>query len=198
MTRQKLALLDFDGTLTKKDTLFEIIRFVHGKRNLYAGLCRLSPYLLLYKSGMIPNWKAKEKVLTHFFGNMPYDLFQKKCEQFARERLPALVRKNALDVLRQFNDEDVKVIIVSASAENWVLPWCIAQKFECVATRLETKNGKITGKISGKNCYGIEKVNRIRQAIDLSEYKTICVYGDSKGDKPMLALATHAHYRAFH
>lgn len=47
------------------------------------------------------------------------------------------------------------------------------------------------------NCHGIEKVNRIRNAVDLSNYDDIYAYGDSKGDSGMLDLATRRFYRSF-
>jgi phosphoserine phosphatase len=37
------------------------------------------------------------------------------------------------------------------------------------ATKLEVEAGKITGRIAGMNCHGIEKVNRIPDAVDLSK-----------------------------
>jgi hypothetical protein len=47
------------------------------------------------------------------------------------------------------------------------------------------------------NCYGQEKVTRICAELDLSEYNSIYAYGDSSGDKPMLALADKAFYKPF-
>ena len=66
-----------------------------------------------------------------------------------------------------------------------------------LATELEITEGKITGKLRGKNCHGEEKVARIKAAYDLSKFENIFCYGDSEGDKPMLALATQAHYKPF-
>jgi phosphatidylglycerophosphatase C len=62
---------------------------------------------------------------------------------------------------------------------------------------LEVKNGVVTGKIDGKNCNGKEKAKRIKQAINLNEYDSIYAYGDSAGDKQMLALATYTYYKNF-
>lgn len=197
MIGQQLALFDLDGTLTRKDTLWEIIKFFHGKLHFYAGIIRLAPFLFLFKIGFLPNWKTKEKLLTYFFGGMSAKLFQEKCDQFSSEILPLLLRKDGIQALEKFKHEGAHIIIVSASAENWLLPWCEKEKIDCIATKLEVKNDKITGRIAGKNCHGTEKVNRIYQTIDLSKYTAICAYGDSQGDLPMLKLATHANYKAF-
>lgn len=186
-----------DGTLTRRDTFFEIIKYIHGTHRFYAGLLLLSPYLFLYMIGVMSNWKAKEKVLAFFFGGMPYVAFQQKCDRFAMDKLPDLLRSDAMRTLKDLKKLDTDILVVSASAENWLSPWCESLGMTCIATKLEIKDGKLTGKIAGNNCNGTEKVNRIQQSIDLSAYETICCYGDSKGDLPMLKLATHAYYKIF-
>ncbi len=41
-TLSTIAFFDFDGTITRKDTLFEIIRYQKGPLALYAGMLLLS------------------------------------------------------------------------------------------------------------------------------------------------------------
>ena len=62
-----LVLLDFDGTITTRDTLIEFVRFYRGSRNYWLGMAMLSPMLALYALKILPNWKAKQYFLTHFF-----------------------------------------------------------------------------------------------------------------------------------
>lgn len=193
----KLALFDFDGTLTRKDSLFELIKFIHGKKHFYKGLLILSPYLFLFQLKVIPNWKAKEKVLTYFFKGMSLDIFQNYCNRFASEIIPVLLREDAMWALKQFKDHGTRIVIVTASAENWVMPWCSMENIACIATHLEIKDGRVTGKIEGQNCHGKEKVNRIKKTIDLSKYNKIYAFGDSKGDLQMLQLATNPYYKSF-
>ena len=90
-----------------------------------------------------------------------------------------------------------EVVIVSASAENWLQQWCSVHQLQLMGTRLEIKNDLVTGKIENLNCHGKEKVNRINAAFDLSQYSEIYCYGDTKGDKPMLELATFSFYKPF-
>lgn len=194
---QALALFDFDGTLTWKDTLIELIKFIHGKQHFYTGILKLAPYLFLFKIKVLPNWKVKEKVLIHFFKGMPYDLFQDHCNRFAMEIIPTLMRKDALTALEKLQSMGTRIIIVSASSENWILPWSNHLKIECIASKMEIEGGALTGKLSGKNCYGTEKVSRIKETTDLSKYSVIYAFGDSKGDLPMLKLATKPFYRTF-
>jgi len=90
-----------------------------------------------------------------------------------------------------------EIVIVSASAENWIQQWCRQHQLQLIATRLEIKNDRMTGRILGRNCYGQEKESRITSSYNLSQYDEIYCYGDTKGDKPMLSLATFSFYRPF-
>ncbi|RPE08211.1 HAD family hydrolase [Chitinophaga lutea] len=192
-----IAFFDFDGTITRKDTLFEIIRFQKGATALYAGMAVLSPLLVLFKLKAISNQRMKEIVLTFFFRNTPHDEFQRQCTAFCRERLPALLRPKALNALAWHKAEGHIVYIVTASAENWVAPWSNSLGIPCLGSRLAVNDGRITGLLHGRNCNGDEKVCRIKEAVHLTTFHTIYAYGDSSGDKEMLALAQHKAYRAF-
>ena len=63
----RIAVFDFDGTVTTKDTLLEFIKFVRGPVSFYAGFLRYAPQLLAYKLGLYPNWKVKQQIFSHFF-----------------------------------------------------------------------------------------------------------------------------------
>lgn len=196
MTRT-IAFFDFDGTITRKDTLFEIIRFQKGSRALYLGLIKLSPWLIAMKLRMISNAVTKEKMLTFFFKGTPLHNFQEQCNRFIENQLPSLIRPGALREINKHKQSNTTVVVVTASAENWVEGWCRQNGIICIATKLEVRENKITGKINGRNCNGIEKVNRIKACFQLDRYDTIIVYGDTKGDKEMLSLATFAYYKPF-
>ena len=192
-----IAFFDFDGTITHRDTLFEIIRFQKGEGALYAGLLLLAPALVTMKLKLISKQKGKELVLRHFFGNMPIEEFRDKCAAFCRDRLPALIRENALKEIKQHISKGHRVVVVTASGQEWVKPWCDCQGIECIGTQLEILDAKVTGRIQGVNCNGEEKVRRIRQQFDLPVFGDIYAYGDTNGDKPMLQLATFGFFRKF-
>ncbi|WP_333863479.1 HAD family hydrolase, partial [Chitinophaga sp.] len=97
--KQAIAFFDFDGTITRKDTLFEIIRFQKGAAALYAGMAVLSPLLVLFKLKMISNQRMKEIVLRFYFKNTSLAVFQERCDAFCRERLPSLLRPRAVNAI---------------------------------------------------------------------------------------------------
>ncbi len=192
---QTLVLLDFDGTVTTKDTLIEFVRFYRGHAGYWFGMLMLAPIMVLFKIGLIPNWKAKQYFLAHYFKGEKISDFNSRCAAFASEILPHLIRPGAIKAIEEYRRENATIAVVSASAENWVRPWCDQQGIVCLSTRLEVKKGLLTGNLDGRNCYGDEKVCRIKDNFDLAAFRKVIAFGDSSGDKEMLALAHQSHYK---
>lgn len=192
-----IAFFDFDGTITTSDSLAAFIRYKQGSYGFLAGLIPVLPSILGFKAGLVNRQVAKEKLMTKFFAGTPEATFRSLAASFVREKIPSIIRPKAMEKLAWHQQEGHEVVIVSASPTHWVEPWCKAHGFICMSTELETVDGKITGKIRGLNCHGEEKVRRIKEQFDLSEYSSIYAYGDSRGDEPMLALATFSYYKPF-
>lgn len=192
-----LVLFDFDGTLTTRDTLFEFCRFIVGNVRFILGLIFLSPVLVLQRLKLVSAQRAKESFLTYFIGGTEEEHFNNKCLEFVHAKLPALIRPAAHNAIAEYKQLNASVFIVSASPQNWIEPWATALGIGVIATRLQVVDGVITGKIAGKNCNGIEKVNRLGREVDLKDYATIIAYGDSSGDKYMLQLAHQKFFKPF-
>lgn len=195
---KQIAFFDFDGTITTKDTLLEFIKFSKGNTAFYKGFLFNSHWLLAFKAKLISNQAAKEKILAWFFKGMTEKDFVNVCQAFAKEKIPALIKASAQKAIDDFKKAGTEVVIVSASPENWLRYWTSENNLKLIATELEIIDGKLTGKIKGKNCHGEEKVNRIRNQFDLNSFDKIFAYGDSSGDKPMLALAHESFMKYFH
>ncbi len=192
-----LVLLDFDGTLTTKNSLADFIQFTLSRQKYYFGLFILSPILLAYKLELTPNYIAKEKLISYYFKNWKADYFQNCADRYSIDQLDNIIRPKAMERITWHQEQGHKIVIVSASMECWLKKWCVKQKIELIGTRLEVQNGKLTGRFATKNCYGIEKVNRIKEQYNLSEYSAIYAYGDSLGDKEMLSIANKRYYKHF-
>lgn len=192
-----LALFDFDGTITRKDTFIEFIKFTHTTGQFWLGMFLYSPVLVAYKLKWIPNYKAKMQVFNHFFGNWEYEKFKRLGDDFCKNELPSILKQSALDKIKYHQQENHRIILVTASPKEWVLPWCKEMGIELISTEIEVVDQKITGKLATLNCYGPEKANRIKSHLNIEEFSNIYAYGDSEGDKEMLALAQHPHYKYF-
>jgi phosphatidylglycerophosphatase C len=194
---QTIAFFDFDGTITTKDTLLEFIKYSRGTFNFYTGFALNSPWLIAMKLKLISNQTAKERILSWFFRGADANAFQQQCDGFATKILPVLLRPKALREIESLRQANAIVVIVSASPENWIRHWAGSNGLNLIATRLQLRENKLTGKILDRNCYGNEKVTRIQAEYQLPDYTTIHAYGDSSGDKPMLQLANKAFYKPF-
>jgi phosphatidylglycerophosphatase C len=195
--QKRIAFFDFDGTITTKDTLLELIRFDKGPLRLILGFLLNSPWLIAYKIRLISNQAAKERILRHFFGGISQEGFDRRCNSFATGRLPSLIRPKAIREIEKLKEAGAEVFVVSASPGNWIRPWTDQLQVQLIATRLATRNEKITGKIVEKNCYGREKVRRIQEVVDLRDYDEIYAYGDTDADRPMMQLATISFFKPF-
>ena len=142
MSGKKIAFFDFDGTITTKDTLLEIIKFQKGKVAFYTGFLLNTPWLIAYKLNLIPNDQAKQKILTYFFARDGMNqVFQEKCDLFAEKKLPELIRPAALTEIEQLRTQGFEIVVVSASAGNWIRNWTNSLSLKLIATKLEVKNG---------------------------------------------------------
>lgn len=192
-----IAFFDFDGTVTIKDTFLEFIKYSNGQWGFYSGFALHAPVLIAYKLKLISNQRAKEIMMRYYFGKMPLEDFNALCERFNREIMPGLIRKKALKEINKFKASGAEVVIVSASPENWIINWSISLGVKLIATKMTVANNRLTGRINGRNCYGEEKVRRIREIFDVSSFSSVYCYGDTPGDKPMLALGNFRFYKPF-
>lgn len=192
-----IAAFDFDGTLTTKDTLFDFITFCFGKPKLAMGMFKILPVLLSYKAGLMSNEKAKEIMFAHFFKGITSEQFTRFCESYA-PRISQIVNPVALEKFKWHQAQGHTVVIVSASIEDWIIPWAMQQGVHLlIGTKVIIEKGVVSGKFESRNCYGQEKVNRLLSHYPKKEEFILYAYGDSSGDKELLALADHAFFRKF-
>lgn len=193
--KRRVAVFDFDGTLTTRDSLLEFIRYASGEWSFYVGFLRYSPILILMKLHIYPNWKAKQLVFAHFFKGWDYSRFLSVCESFAT-LYGKIGNKKTETILKQHAQQGDTVYVISASVDDWVRPCCtkIANVI-VLGTKIEIDgNGILTGRFLTKNCYGQEKVNRLLEVEpNRSEYE-LFAYGDSRGDKEIIEFADYGKY----
>lgn len=184
-----LALFDFDGTLSKKDSLGEFLKFSVNRKKYIISMIRFTPYFLMWQLKIMRNDIAKERLFEIFFSKIDEKTLKEKAKEFSITKLDTIINHDRIKLLKEHQANGDRVIVVSASMECWLEPWCKMQGVELLSTKLEFKNGIFSGKFSTPNCHGKEKENRIKEHLDLKDYETIYAYGDSTGDDYMLALA---------
>ena len=186
----RIVAFDFDGTLTTRDTLIAFIRYACGTPRFLLGFLLHAPLLVLMKLRLYSNGKAKQRLFTWFFRGMPFESFDALCQSFARTHRH-LLRPETVRLLEQALTEGAEVLVVSASIDNWVQPFF--PTVTVLGTQIEVIDGRLTGHFLTPNCYGQEKVRRILALHpDRSSYR-LTAYGDSRGDRELLAFADEAH-----
>jgi len=192
-----VAAFDFDGTLTHRDTLLPFLLHVFGVVTVARHSFSLLPTLTGYGLGLIDNSAAKERVLVSFLSGKRKDELHRLGERFAAIVLPGLIRQESLQRFAWHKQQGHRCIVVTASLDLYVRPWAMKSGFDdVIATGLETReDGRVTGKLSGANCYGIEKVRRMDALLGDRENYDLYAYGDSRGDSELLKNADYAYYR---
>ena len=193
----RIAFFDFDGTITTDDSLIKFIRYVVGDAKFIGGMTFLFPMLTAYKLKLITNHKAKQYILSYFFKGMSEKKFIKVANEYSLKHIKTILRPKAMKKIAWHKEQGHKVVVVSASIESWVKPWCDENDLDTIATKIEIKDSIITGKFLTNNCYGMEKANRVKEAYTLSDYGYIYAYGDTRGDKELLELSDESFYKPF-
>ena len=194
---KNIAFFDFDGTITTKDSLFVFVKFAVGKWRFYKGLVARCWILFGYMLGLCSNTYAKQSLMRYFFKGYSAREFALLCENF-QTTLCGILRIKKMKKIAWHKDRGDIVVVVSATFEEYLKPFCQNLGLECLATRLEVVDGVLSGKFGTPNCYGEQKAVRIRASYDIVQYEEIYAYGDSKGDLAMLALATQRFYKKFY
>ena len=194
---KQLFAFDFDGTLTTRDTLIAFIRYACGTPRFLLGFLLHAPLLVLMKLRLYSNGKTKQRLFTWFFQGMSIETFDALCQSFALSHRH-LLRPDTVRLLQQALSEGTEVLVVSASIDNWVQPFFSTfhlppSTCHVLCTQIEVIDGRLTGRFLTPNCYGQEKVRRILALHpDRSTYH-LTAYGDSRGDRELLAFADEAH-----
>ena len=203
---KRVFAFDFDGTLTTRDTLIAFIHYACGTPRFLLGFLLHAPLLVLMKLRLYSNGKTKQRLFTWFFQGMSIETFDALCQSFALSHRH-LLRPDTVRLLQQALSEGAEVLVVSASIDNWVRPFFTENQGDrsrdsgqnhgpvpmILGTQIEVIDGRLTGRFLTPNCYGQEKVRRILALHpDRSTYH-LTAYGDSRGDRELLAFADEAH-----
>lgn len=174
-----MNLYDFDDTIYDGDTNKDIIKFFIKKFpfKVMRSLMKAKKLNKLYLKGEVEFERVKEVMLGFLFEIDNIEMYIKRFVNKNIKKIKPWYLKNKSD-----ND-----IIVSASYEIWLRPFCDKLKIKyLIATKTNSE-----GKIVGKNCKGVEKVNKIKY--HLPNAKFVNSYSDSSSDIPMLELSKNAY-----
>lgn len=193
-----LAVFDFDGTLTTRDSFFDFVAWRRPRAGLAWDLAATSPLVLLYAARLVGNEAHKMALFSRRFAGADHGQFAALSRDYSAQRVPGLLRAAAVERLLHHRRLGHRVAIVSASFGDWIQPWADTVGVEAViASRPEVAAGRLTGRMQGANCHGPEKLRRLLELYpDRGAYR-LHAYGDSRGDQALLEAADHGYYRRF-
>ena len=186
-----IAAFDFDGTLVPGDSLPRYLSLLIGRRRFASVLSAAGPamvagYRLAGRDG------AKAALLLRAVAGIEAERAVEVGESFATV-LAGQIRPSMAERIAWHRDEGHNLVLVSASLGLYLKPFGRLTGFdEVIATALEVdSDGRLTGRILGANVRAEQKAVLLRELIG-DEPAILWAYGDSRGDREMLAMADHA------
>ena len=197
--KRVVAAFYFDCTLTERDTFLPFLRHCCGAGRVGKALTRCFLPWIRYSLGLAERQEVKESMLTHTLFGQEEAMLEAWSRSFVAEEIPKYLKKEGMERLKWHQDQGHETVLVSASFRSYLQPWAEQMGMKAVlSSEIEVIDGRVTGKLAGRNCRGPEKVNRLEAWLGDRRDCTLYAYGDSDGDTAMLAYADHPYLRKFH
>lgn len=190
----QLALFDFDHTITTCDTYARFLRRVATPAQQARARWSVGPWLLGFKAGVVSGAALRTRVTRLVFHQRDAAEIGEHAAQYARDHLPGVLRPDVMQRIAWHQQQGHDIVVVSGSLDLYLRPWCEQHGLALICNRLESVEGRLTGRYAGGD-RGAFKAADIRARYDVAAYQRVHAYGDSREDRPMLALAHERWYR---
>jgi phosphatidylglycerophosphatase C len=196
VTTTVVAAFDFDGTLTRSDSVVPFLQLVAGRRALATGLARRGHRVA---AALAHRDRDRLRALATeiAFVDVSIATVESQARAYGRDLAENGLRADTVERLAWHVGQGHRVVIVSASYEQYVR--VVGERLGVsgvVATRLEVgSDGRCTGRLDGRNCRAAEKLRRLdiwlaEQGLARAEVE-LWAYGDTSGDRELLDAAQH-------
>ena len=193
-----LALFDLDNTLLSGDSDYEWAQFLieRGVLERTEYEAKNDRFFLQYKAGRLDIHEFLEFQLAPL-ARHPREKLEEWHGEFMRTKVLPLIRLKGRELVqRHLRDKHLCAIVTST---NTFITAPIAREFgvdHLLATELELRDGRFTGKPSGTPCFRQGKVTRLAewlggQGRTLASFSASWFYSDSQNDLPLLERVTH-------
>lgn len=189
-----IAIFDLDYTLTKKGTWGRfVVQNVKFKPWLWLPLAISAGVTQWrYKQGHFPRIRVKQAMMRWSMVGKSRAYMESLAEEFAENEVAHGLRPGAIKALEEHRANGDIIMIASAAVDLIVGP--IASRLNVehwVATDMKWEGGKLSPNFASKNCYGPEKLERVKQLfaqnLGLKQNNTlITMYSDSYSDIDIL------------
>jgi len=193
--RPVVAAFDVDGTLTTRDCVVPFLQRLSGRARLAA---RVAARPLAVTSAAIRRDRDRFKAvaLRAAFAGRASAAVDALGATFAEHVHGSWLRPDTPRRLAWHQAEGHRIVLVSASLGAYLHPLggLLGVDDVLCTEAVVGDDGRCTGAMVGANCRGPEKVRRLRSWMDEQDLggATLWAYGDSAGDRELLASADQA------
>jgi len=190
-----VAAFDVDGTLTTHDSVVPFLK-LFARRPLVLGRALAQLPAVAVALATRDRDRLRAAATRAVFTGVRFADVEAAGQLFAEELAAGRLRADTPGRLRWHVEQGHRVVLVSASYDVYLHGLAAALGAEAVlSTRLSVGDGVCTGLLDGANCRGPEKVARLHawlaeQGLTRADI-TLWAYGDSNGDRELLAEADH-------
>jgi len=180
------ALFDVDGTLTRGDTFIPFLRRVAGSRVVASAFGRV---IIATLTGITGSRQDVKEMLTATLSGRTATEVETAGREHAQWIFQHYLRRSIAKRLAEHRAHGSLVILVSASLRPYIAPLGeLLGAHDVVCTDLEMRDSTVTGRLSGVNCRGREKVTQVAKRFG-DIWPQSVAYGNGKGDRAMLEAA---------
>jgi phosphatidylglycerophosphatase C len=190
-----VAAFDVDGTLTTRDCVVPFLRRLSGRRGIVAALLR-QPLRSVAAVVRRDRDTLKEVVVGGVYRGRSVTAVNAEGRRFAAHVAAHWMRGDTLARLRWHQANGHRTVLVSASMINYLASLAELLEIDAVlATEVVAGSDQFGGELLGGNCRAEMKRERLsswmaEQGIVNAQ---VWAYGDSRGDREMLAMAARPH-----
>ncbi len=194
----EIALFDLDNTLLSGDSDYEWAQYLIERgvleRGEYEG--RNDLFFRQYKAGRLDIHEFLDFQLAPL-ASYPRAKLNEWHAEFMRSKVQPMIRAKGMELVQRHLREGHLCAILTSTNAFITAP--IARAFgvdHLLATELEVRDGRFTGKPSGTPCFRQGKVTRLAEWLGergrtLASFAASWFYSDSHNDLPLLERVTH-------
>lgn len=195
--QRPIVAFDFDGTLSVRDSFNAFLAWRVSGLRFVSGLLKLAPAGSRYLFNRDRN-ALKASAVSEFLTGVTRNQLETEAKAFCDAVWDRFMRPDALESWAEWGDRGALRVIVTASPETTISPF--AERLgadRLIGTRLRFDGqDRVEPGFVGINCRGPEKVRRLEEAFG-PDLRLVAAYGDTSGDREMLARAAAPGYRVF-
>lgn len=183
-----VAAFDFDGTISKHDAVVSFSLLLLGRPRLALTFALNAHHGAAALRDRNKRDVFKAALARAAFKDRSVEEVEGIALQFADQHMSTL-RESMLERIEWHRDKGHRIVLASASFEQYLQPIAIQLKIDhVIGTRLEIRDGVYTGELDGPNMRSRAKANAVRSFAGDEE---LWAYGNSSDDYPMFEVAQH-------